>query len=155
MTTTVRAVSEDFRPGLPVAPIATQRLVQNDLAVRFLPATARVMVSACRWRFVRQLFISFSGKRAQGVLGEACHAASATRTTRSPGPLTRASSRSSSWAPASMRGRTGVGAFATNEQASPDQWADAAQDDAQLVLTTRGGGIRLTSPSWRVSFPHR
>jgi len=39
--------------------------------------------------------------------------------------------------------QVGDGAVSTNEQSAPDQRADAAQDDAQLVHTASGGGIRL------------
>ena len=37
----------------------------------------------------------------------------------------------------------GDGAVATNKQASPDQRADAAKDDTNLVHTASGGRVRL------------
>ncbi|MFG1708050.1 class I SAM-dependent methyltransferase [Nonomuraea sp. M3C6] len=46
-----------------------QRLVDDDLAVRFLPPSARLMVRACRWRPLRQLMISASETRAAGIWG--------------------------------------------------------------------------------------
>ncbi len=48
---------------------APQRLVQDDLAVRFLPPGTGSFVSASRWRFLRNLMIRLSERRAPGVWG--------------------------------------------------------------------------------------
>src|SRR6266542_4629750 len=45
-----------------------QRLVQDDLAVGLLPA-GTLIVGACRWSSVRDLFVSLSARRAPGVWG--------------------------------------------------------------------------------------
>jgi methyltransferase (TIGR00027 family) len=46
-----------------------QRVVQDNLAIRFLPAGTDLLVSACRWRFMRNLLITLSEQRAPGVWG--------------------------------------------------------------------------------------
>jgi methyltransferase (TIGR00027 family) len=46
-----------------------QRVVQDDLAIRFLPAGTDLLVSACRWPFMRNLAINLSEQRAPGVWG--------------------------------------------------------------------------------------
>jgi methyltransferase (TIGR00027 family) len=48
---------------------AGRRLVQDDLAVRFLPPVARWLVGACRWPAARRLFMRLSEQQAPGVWG--------------------------------------------------------------------------------------
>jgi methyltransferase (TIGR00027 family) len=46
-----------------------QRLVQDDLAARFLPPVWKLMAPICRWGSIRNVFIKASDKRAPGVWG--------------------------------------------------------------------------------------
>jgi methyltransferase (TIGR00027 family) len=46
-----------------------QRLIRDDLAIRFLPLNLRLTVQACRWRFMRNLLINFTERQAPGVWG--------------------------------------------------------------------------------------
>jgi methyltransferase (TIGR00027 family) len=48
---------------------AAQRLIHDDLAVRFLPPALRVTARAGRWGLVRNLLIGLTEKRAPGVWG--------------------------------------------------------------------------------------
>lgn len=46
-----------------------QRLLHDELAVQFLPPNLRLVVRACRWRFVRNMLINLTEKQAPGVWG--------------------------------------------------------------------------------------
>lgn len=46
-----------------------QRLVRDDLALRFLPPGMRSAVHACRWGFLRDLMIKAAEKKAPGIWG--------------------------------------------------------------------------------------
>lgn len=46
-----------------------QRLVRDDLALRFLPPGLRSAVHACRWGFLRDLMIKAAEKKAPGIWG--------------------------------------------------------------------------------------
>lgn len=48
---------------------ARQRIVQDDLAVRYLPAGAQLLARACSWPPLRGLFVRLSDRRAPGVWG--------------------------------------------------------------------------------------
>ncbi|WP_348980524.1 SAM-dependent methyltransferase [Polyangium sp. 15x6] len=46
-----------------------QRLIRDDLAVRFLPPGLRLGVHACKWTFMRNLGITATEKKAPGIWG--------------------------------------------------------------------------------------
>jgi methyltransferase (TIGR00027 family) len=46
-----------------------QRLIHDELAVRFLPLNLRLAVQACRWRPIRNVLINFTEKQAPGIWG--------------------------------------------------------------------------------------
>lgn len=46
-----------------------QRLIHDELAVRFLPPHLRLTARACRWRFLRDLMVNATAKRAPGMWG--------------------------------------------------------------------------------------
>jgi methyltransferase (TIGR00027 family) len=43
-----------------------QRLIQDNLAFRFLPPTVRLIAGACQWRFVRHLLMNTAEKSSPG-----------------------------------------------------------------------------------------
>ncbi len=52
---------------------AAHRLIEDDLAVHFLPWSLRLLVHACRWGFARDLLIDWTEKRTPGIwAGMAC-----------------------------------------------------------------------------------
>lgn len=65
------AAATAFGPMVMVAveqhlPVA-QRLINDDLAVRFLPAALRLTVRACRWRPMRDLIVTATEKKGTGI----------------------------------------------------------------------------------------
>lgn len=58
----VIAAGEHYAP-------AAQRLIDDELAVRFLPLNLRLAVQACRWRPIRNMLFDFTEKQAPGVWG--------------------------------------------------------------------------------------
>jgi methyltransferase (TIGR00027 family) len=46
-----------------------QRLIHDELAIRFLPPQLRLTMRACRWRFIRDLLLAFTEKQAPGIWG--------------------------------------------------------------------------------------